>query len=489
MTLQRLRSVASAWTLGVLMSGAVALAQQEEGPPREERAEQDADQFARMAWEITEVVRENHLDPPARREILLAGVLLMLRAAEAEVPADLGERVRRVDSAEALATLLREIQPSGSTESNTTPKLRDTLLQGMFLRIPGETGLISAEDQRINGQLAGNRYVGVGVQLATNKEEPYAQIVNPFHRGAARKAGARPNDLIVEVDGRDAKGVPLTKIVEWSRGAEGTELTYVVRQPGSDERRTLNMVRAVVPIDTVLGYRRAGEDDWSYRVDPKLAIGYLWIRSVNSSTLHELRQAERRMRADGVKAVVLDLRSSHGDGQLHHAELVADGLLDEGLMWRMLDRDGRVREFRSDRECLFRGWPMAVLIDGDMERLQGIVCAALQDRGRAVLVGAPLRADGYVNSLVDLPGGAGSLKLRSGRIERAAEGRAWPVEPDWHVPVGIDELKAVHDWLLAKDLPEPPEGKGEPPKSDPRLAAALDLLRVSLEAPESGAKP
>ena len=75
---------------------------------------------------------------------------------------------------------------------------------------------------------------------------------------------------------------------------------------------------------------------------------------------------------------------------------------------------------------------------------------------RAVLVGAPLRADGYVNSLVDLPGGAGSLKLRSGRLERAAEGRAWPVEPDWHVPVGAGEWKAVHDWLLAKELPEPP---------------------------------
>ena len=78
-------------------------------------------------------------------------------------------------------------------------------------------------------------------------------------------------------------------------------MTLVVRQPGSTETRTLKMVRGVIPIDSVYGYRRTSEDSWDYRIDRDAGIAYVLVQSIKSSTLHEPRQVERRLQADGTK--------------------------------------------------------------------------------------------------------------------------------------------------------------------------------------------
>src|SRR5262249_6136911 len=151
------------------------------------------------------------------------------------------------------------------------------------------------------------------------------------------------------------------KVVAMLRGPEGSSLTIVVRQPGAAETRTLKMTRAVVPLDSLFGFRRAGEEDWNYGVDPEARIAYVWVKAIKASTLHELRQVERRLQADGMRALVLDFRFSRGEGRLHDAGLVADGLLDGGLMWTARDPHYPAKAWRADRDCLFRDWPLVVL--------------------------------------------------------------------------------------------------------------------------------
>src|SRR5262249_36964251 len=161
------------------------------------------------------------------------------------------------------------------------------------------------------------------------------------------------------------------------------------------------------------------------------------IGSITSSTLHELRQAERRLRAEGCRAVVLDLRFSDGGGELHTAGLVAGSLLDRKLLWRVRDARGGVKETRSGGEGLFRGWPMAVLVNAQIPGTAAqAMAAALQDAGRALVVGERTSTEGYVNTLLPLSEGGFSLTLRTGRLERAGKGRGWPVEPDHAVPLG-----------------------------------------------------
>src|SRR5262249_31851999 len=195
-------------------------------------------------------------------------------------------------------------------------------------------------EAKIAGQISGNRYVGIGIQIDLDKEQRLPRIVTPIRGGPAHKGGIRAGDLIVQVDGKDLTGVGLQKAIEWLRGEEGTSFTVVVRQPGGPPR-TLKLTRTVVPFDDVYGFRRAG-DGWTFRVeaDGKASpVGYLAVRSLRSSTLHELRRLEPKLRAEGARALVLDFRAAAG-GNLSHVALVADGLLDGGLLWRTRDARG-----------------------------------------------------------------------------------------------------------------------------------------------------
>jgi carboxyl-terminal processing protease len=309
-----------------------------------------------------------------------------------------------------------------------------------------------------------------------------------MRRGAARQAGIKADDIILQVNGKDTKGVAVPKVVEWLRDEEGTKVTLTVKQPGPAEPRTYTLTRAVVPFDSLAGHQRLPEDEWNYRPDPDAPVAYVRLSSLRISTLQELRQLEPRLRAEGFRGLVLDLRFSSGDGLLRNAALFADGLLDGGLMWATLTSKEQTRtEFRADRECLFRDWPLAVLINETLDRQHALVAAALQDNGRAVLVGEPTKNDYYVNSVVALPDGKRGIIFRTGILERAAKERGWPVKPDHVVAMDAKAKETLAEWQRKQEIADKrTEGKAPP---DPQLAKAVELIRDALKTAETGKKP
>src|SRR5262245_38463703 len=331
---------------------------------------------AKRVWAVLDAVEKNHLEPPPRADAIAAGVRGMLQAAGAPAPADLDDRAAAVVSEEQLRTLLRDVWPAdGGSKNLAADKLASALFDAALKSIPGEPVVQPEKFVKVMEQISNNRYVGIGIKVSADKAER-RPLITPLRRGPAHVGGVKAGDLLLDVDGKDTRDVPLETVVEWARGAEGSTMTIVVKQPGEGEPRTLKLTRGVVPFDSVFGYVRNGED-WDYRIDADAGIGYLWLKSINVSTLHELRQAERRLRADGVKALVLDMRFSAGSGVLHHAALVADGLLDGGLMWTVRGRGDVITEYRADRDCLFRGMPLAVLAYGSGDNALGAVLGAL----------------------------------------------------------------------------------------------------------------
>ncbi len=433
--------------------------------------------FAHRLWTVMDLVREKHPEPPPRPDMMLAAVKAVLAAAKSPVPDDLERRVRRLETREQFTAFLNEVWPRGAE----APALEAAALDGLFAAVPGQGAFWPPEQARVADQVSGNRYVGTGIQVRVHPDEKVPQIVIPFRNGPAFRAGIKPDDLIVEVDGKSTKDVPLAKVVEMLRGDEGTTLTVTVRAPGASEKRTVKMTRSVVPFEHVFGYRRASEDAWDYRIDPKGPIGYVWVDSCNSSTAHELRQAERRLRSQGARALVIDFRFSGGGGEMHNATLLADALLDGALMWRLHAAGDRVREYRAGRDCLFRDWPLVVLVNDSVDAGEGAVVAALQDNGRAVLVGEATRNGGFVTSRVAMPDGQGALSFRTGRLERAAKDRGWPVEPDHAVPLTKKQREAINVWLRGKGRPPEPGSAADKAPADPQLDKAVELLRAALK--------
>jgi carboxyl-terminal processing protease len=443
---------------------------------------------ARRAWTITDQVLEKDIDPPARQQMLLHGIKLLLNQTPARTITNLSGRVSTVTTPEQFAALLAEAWPKdGAADADEDEKRPETILcRGLFGGMPeagphvGGFGYLTPHDRKIHETLAGNRYVGTGIQIRMAEKEKLAQIVVPFPGGPARKAGARPGDLIVAVDDQDMKGQTLREFVRRLQGEEGTKVSMTVRQPGESQTRRLPMVRGIIPFSSVLGYRRTGEESWTFRVDPQAKVGYLTLEDIHSSTLLELRHVEPLLREQGVRALVLDLRHCRG-GQMRHAALVADGLIDGGVLWRVRDAHGKAKEYKADRDCLFRDMPMAVLVGEHTRGMGRVLAAALQDRGRATLVGWPSEGSMWESSLVPLPDEQGALLLRTGKIERVARADktlGGALVPDHRVGIERKELDAVLEWRVAQNSPEP-KADAKPP-SDPQLNKAVTVLREAL---------
>jgi carboxyl-terminal processing protease len=465
------------------------------GPPE---AAYPIQAWAREVWEITEVVLDRHLDPPARQEMLLGATRSLVRAAKGTLPADASRRISSVTDPEHFARVLQRIwNEAGAGATASTEQLAAALMEGLSQQVPGKPMLIPPDQSKAIEQASGNRYIGIGIQIGTDGQENLPKIITPIRGGPAHRAGMKPEDLILEVDGRGTQGLLLSAVVDMLRGDEGTSLAVVVRQPGASDKRTLKMTRSVVLFESVLGYRRDA-DAWTFRVAPDSPLAYLALGSVNSATLNDLRKIEDRLQSEGLDALVLDLRFL-ADGSLHHVALLADALLERGLMWRVRQRGDRVRDYRADPDCLFRGWPLVVLVNGETGPGAEWLAAALQDNGRAIVVGEPTRGNNFVKEFVSLPAGRGSLLVRTGKVERAKPpsqgtkdadaspgGRpeAWVVHPDHVVALDAKQKESLRRWHVERSKTELPGGAFVAPPEDPQLDKALELLKAVSKGPE-----
>jgi C-terminal peptidase prc len=435
--------------------------------------------FADRLWTIMDMVRQKHPEPPARPEMILGAVQALYKATKDQQPEDLKSRVGKLETREQFNALLREVWPKGADEMRTEV-LQSAVLDGLLATLPGSGVFLPPDQVKAAEAGSANRYVGIGIQLRIHPDLKLPQIVTPVGNGPARKGGVEPEDLILEVDGKSTRDVPLGKVVQWLRGDEGTSFTILVRAPDSEKTRTLKFTRTVVPFESVIGYRRASEDAWDFRLGAKSPIAYLRLEQLRTSTPHELRQVERRLRSEGIRAVVLDVRNG-GGSDLHNGTLVAAALLDGEPMWTLHGPDRQEQLCRAGHEGLFRDWPMAVLINDHVDAIEGAVAAALQDNGRAVLVGEATRVGGFVNTMVHLPDGDGAISIRTGHLERAAKGRTWPVQPDHAVPLTKEQRKALDEWLAAKMRLEKPGQAADKPPQDPQLDKAVELMRAALK--------
>lgn len=315
---------------------------------------------------------------------------------------------------------------------------------------------------------------GIGIEVTM--EDGLVKIVAPLDGTPGARAGLRTGDFIVGVNGTDIRGRPLSDSVRLMRGRAGTDVRLDIRRPPEDRTFAVRITRAVIEIEAV---RARAEGN----------VGYLRVTTFNERAEAGVRRALRRLarEIDGEVGYVIDLRSNAG-GLLEQALGVADSFLSGGEIVSTRGRDAaRERRFSADSDDLARGLPLAVLIDEGSASAAEIVSGALQDHGRALVLGARSFGKGSVQTIAPVSGG-GAVRLTTA-LYYTPSGRsiqATGIVPDVLVDGGADRATRESDldnalpggaresMAGARELADACPGAAE--AEDPALACALSLL-------------
>ena len=319
--------------------------------------------------------------------------------------------------------------------------LVEAAVRGLITELDPHSALLDAREYRDVRISTSGRYTGVGMEIGVADDR--VVVVAPVEGGPAAAAGIRPGDVIFAIDGLGVGPADLADTSTRLRGEPGSQVSLGIRRPGERHAFTLVLSRSEIELASVRGERLGGD------------TAYLRITQFTDETPAELAAELAALRAEGgeLRALVLDLRDNPG-GVLEAAIEVSDAFLDSGLI---LAADGRAEDARFLAEArpgdLARGLPMSVLVNKGSASAAEIVAGALQDHGRALIVGETTFGKGSVQTIIPLSDGR-AIKLTTSRYYTPS-GRsihASGIRPDLVVPAGSDE------------------------GSDPQLAAALRAL-------------
>ncbi len=261
------------------------------------------------------------------------------------------------------------------------------------------SGYFDPEEYKRFQESTAGQFSGVGLSV---EGVPAGLQVTKVVRGApAAKAGIRAGDVITAVDGRSLAGKSVQASTALIKGPAGTSVRLTYDRGGA--RRTVTVKRTQIDVPSV------ESRTVSYR---GRTIGVNALSGFTSGAHGELRQAIDRQLAAGVDGLVLDLRGN-GGGLLDEAVLVSSIFLPDGTV---VSTDGRTRDrqvYRATGNAIKRSVPVVVLVDGGSASASEIVTAALQDRGRATVVGTRTFGKGVFQEIGALSNG-GALDITVG---------------------------------------------------------------------------
>jgi carboxyl-terminal processing protease len=275
-------------------------------------------------------------------------------------------------------------------------------IKGMVRELDPHSAYLPPEDYRIFQSDTEGRFGGVGIEV--DLRDDAITVIAPIEGSPAERAGVRSGDKIVSVDGQSSRGEPIDRLVRHLRGTPGSRVQIGVRRPSTESSLTFDLVREQIKVASVVGKRLASD------------VLYVRLKQFQEGTHRELLEAIGRVRQESSRpltGVLLDMRSNPG-GLVDEASEVADEFLGGGTVYSTRHRGQVVEQITARGGGALPDLPMTVLVNEYSASAAELVAGALQDNRRATIVGAPTFGKGSVQSIVDLPGGAG-LKLTTMR--------------------------------------------------------------------------
>jgi carboxyl-terminal processing protease len=345
-----------------------------------------------------------------------------------------------VDELRAFAEVMERIRGAYIDEVDDR-ELLESAIRGMLYELDPHSSYLTPDQFDDLQVTTTGEFGGLGIEVTM--EDGFVKVVTPVDGSPASKAGIQAGDLILKIDETFVKGLTLGEAVELMRGEVGSEIELMVLSEGDEKPHQVTLTRDKIQLHSVK----------SRMLEP--GMGYLRISQFQNNTGDDARKAlDKLAKEDTLRGLVLDLRNNPG-GVLGGAVEVADLFMDSGLI---VYTQGREQSSRSDFNAKpgdrLNGMPMVVLVNGGSASASEIVAGALQDQGRAIVVGNRTFGKGSVQTVLPLSKDK-ALKLTTARYY-TPDGRsiqAEGIEPDIAVDV-VTKLEVREDMQVREaDLP------------------------------------
>lgn len=368
-------------------------------------------------------------------------------------------------------------------------QLMQAAIQGMLTELDPYSSYIPPDDLDDFTQGIEQEFGGIGIQVQIDPETRRLTVVTPLPGTPAYRAGVLAGDVIMEVGGESTEGFTVEDAVKRLKGAAGEEVEIGVLHKGSESVERLKLVREVIQVATVLGDRYEKDGTWDFIVDDENKIGYVRLTHFSRRTGEELRDAIDKLKSEGMKGLVLDLRFNPG-GLLTEAIEVCDLFLESGTIVSTKGRNVPERSWEATKPGTYGGFPIAVLVNRYSASASEIVSACLQDHQVAVVVGERTWGKGSVQNVIDIGAGESALKLTTAsylrpsgknihRFPDSDEDDEWGVEPDERYEVKLSD-EELRNYLLGRRKRDVIGAPEDPTFKDPQLERATGYLREKI---------
>ncbi len=353
----------------------------------------------------------------------------------------------------------------------SSKRLIEGAVKGMLASLDPHSDYMDAKEYKEMMVQTRGEFGGLGMQVTM--ENGLVKVVSPIDDTPAAKAGIKPNDVILAIDGKSLAGMSLTEAVDKLRGRVGSRVKLTVRR-GNSAPFQLTLTRAEIKVDPVKS--RLEDHD----------IAYLRITNFSERTDTALERAYRSLsqKAHGkLIGVILDLRNNPG-GLLDQAIAVANDFLNKGEIVSIrgrLPEDNQTYDAQPNHD-MTHGLPMVVMINGGSASASEIVAGALKDDHRAILLGTRSFGKGSVQTVLPVRQSGGAIRLTTA-LYYTPSGRsiqAEGIEPDVVVePAKIESLAPAtteHEADLPGALKNTgPEGSTHAPSPASKAAPTKNL--------------
>jgi len=276
-------------------------------------------------------------------------------------------------------------------EEIDSKELFESAINGMLDTLDPYTSLLTPEEFADLQTSTKGEFGGLGITIS-HTDTDYIMVISVIEATPAYRANLMAGDEIVAVDGKSTEGWTSSKAVDHLRGPKGSKVTITIKREGVDENFDVVIERDKVKMDSV---------PYAYKIED---IGYIRITNFNASTGEDLHDAMVELTKEGIKGLLIDVRSNPG-GLLSTAIETVDQFLPKNKL--VVETKGRVatfnRKFYTKDDYAFEGIPIIVMVNQTSASAAEIFSGSLQDWDKALIVGQNSFGKGSVQQLFPLP--------------------------------------------------------------------------------------